>query len=76
MSQKSSYERASGVERILCVVAIIFCASFLVRVISADGEVGLLFYVMPLAIAGFALGRLMGWLPGGVARGGAGPGGG
>lgn len=71
--QESSYERARGPERILCIIAIVFCAIFLLQVLSAGGDAGLSFYVMPLLIGGFALGRLKGWLPGGVARGGGGP---
>ena len=68
----AAHEPASGLEKIICIVAIVFCVAFLLQVISAGGDAGLTFYVLPLAIGGFAFARLKGWLPGGIARGGGG----
>ena len=72
MDTDSRKQPARGPERVLCVIAVIFCAEFLFRSLSAGAGMG--FYVPPVLIAGFAVGRLFGWLPGGVARGGGGPG--
>lgn len=68
----SGHEPARGLEKIICIVAIVFCAAFVLQVVSAGGDAGLSFYLFPVLIAGFAIARLKGWLPGGVARGGGG----
>ncbi len=71
VSSQPPYSPAKGPEKILCIVALVICLVFLGQAIAAAA--GLLFYLVPLAVAAFAAGRLRGVLPGGVTRGGGGP---
>lgn len=71
MRRQPPYTPARGPEKFLCIVALVLCTGFIWQAFAAGAGFG--FYMVPLAVAAFAAGRLWGVVPGGVARGGGGP---